>query len=440
MKIIKNLALALSCSILTIPAVLAKEVQVDRIEAIVNQEVILESDVKRMRLSVHKHYKNEQAAMPSDQELQKQIIDKLIDDRLQLQIAERIGLRINDAQLDQTIQEITKEQGLTVAQLQAKLEKEGESYSAFVDDVRQELTINEVRQMQVRRRINISDQEVNQMVEKLNEHGEKNTQFKFVHIMLRMSSNASVEEEKTLTKQANELISRIKNGEDMSNLAVKYSQGPRALEGGHWDWRTINEIPTLFADSFDDIKTKKGNIIGPIRSNMGLHIIEVVDKKGSSNVITTEVNARHILIKSNIILSDEKAKELLTQYRQEIIDGKASFAQLAREYSQDPGSAIKGGDLGWSNPSMYVPEFRDLALSLPIDKISQPFKTMHGWHILEVMNRRDSDTTEQATKQKAYSIIYRQRFPAEAAVWLNELREEAYIKIMDPDYMIKAVK
>ena len=131
---------------------------------------------------------------------------------------------------------------------------------------------------------------------------------------------------------------------------------------------------------------------------------------------------------------------ILSVVNEAMINGKANFAELARQYSQDPGSAIKGGELGWADPSMYVPEFRDLALSLPIREISQPFKTMHGWHILEVMDRRESDTTEQATKQKAYSILYRQRFPAEAAVWLNELREEAYIKIMNPDYIIKAEK
>lgn len=438
MKIIRNLILLLSCTTATLPAALAKNGQIDNIEAIVNQEVILASDIKRMRTTVLSHYENENTPLPSDQELQTQILDKLIDDTLQLQIADRIGLRINDAQLDQTIQQIAKEKGLTVSQLQSDIEGKGLSYAAFVDEVRNELTINETRQIQVRRRINISDQEVEQMVARLNDHGEKNTKFHFIHLMLRIPSDSSVQQQQEITEQANKLLERVKSGENISNLAVKYSQGPKALEGGDWGWRSIDEIPSVFADSFDDRKTQKGDIIGPVRSSVGLHIIEVVGKQGSANVTTTEVNARHILIKSNIILSDEKAKELLIDYRQEIISGKESFAELANEHSQDPGSAIKGGELGWADPSMYVPEFRDISLSLPIGEISQPFRTMHGWHILEVMDRRESDTTEQATKQKAYGILYKQRFPAEAYAWLNELRQEAYIKIMNPNYVMKA--
>jgi peptidyl-prolyl cis-trans isomerase SurA len=438
MKLIKTILLPFFCATLIAPQVVAESKPLDKIEAVVNQEVILSSDMTRMQQEIQTRYKESGKSLPEDGSIQKQILDKLIGDRLQLQIAQQMGLRISDVQLNQTLQQVATDKGLTLLQYQAQLTKAGESYNAFVDTVRDELTINEVRQIQIRRRINISDQEVDQMVKRLAEEGHKTTQFKFAHILLKVNGDAAIAEQQAIETKADELILKIKQGDDIASLAMNYSQGPKSLEGGDWGWRTIDEIPTLFAAVFDDINTKKGDVIGPFRSELGLHIIKILDKKGSQSVITVEVNARHILIKSNIILSDEKAEKLLNDYRQEILTGKSTFAELATKHSQDPGSAAKGGKLGWADPNMYVPEFRDVTLSLPIGEISEPFHTMHGWHILQVMERRESDTTEQATKQKAFAILFKQRFPAEVYAWMNEIRQEAYIKINNPDYIIKA--
>lgn len=438
MKLLKNILLPLVCATLIAPAlsVIAQNQPLDKIEAVVNQEVILSSDITRMQKDIESRYAKSGKKLPAHSELQKQILDKLITDHLQLQIADRIGLRINDAQLDQTLQQIAKDDGLTLTQYKEKLSKQGDSYAAYKDMIRNELTINEVRQIQVRRRINISDQEVEQMVLRLNKEGQKNTQFYFAHVMLRTSKSDSKDKQQLVIDKGDELAAKIKQGEDIQALAIEFSQGPKALEGGDWGWRTINEIPSLFADAFDDQKTQKGDLIGPFRTNMGIHLIKILDKKGSESVMTVEVKARHILIKSNIILSDEKAQQVLTKYRSDILDGSKTFAELANANSQDPGSAVKGGDLGWADPNMYVPEFRDLALEMPIGEISQPFHTMHGWHILQVMEKRESDTTEDATKQKAYGILFKQRFPAEVYAWMNEIRQEAYIKINNPDYIM----
>ncbi|MCW8994984.1 MAG: peptidylprolyl isomerase [Psychromonas sp.] len=438
MKLIKNILLPFIFSTLLIPQAFAQRKPIDKIEAVVNQEVILTSDLKRLEKQLKSRYKESGRSLPTGSDLQKQLLNKLIDDRLQLQIAQRIGLHINDAQLNQTLQQIAADKGVTLAQYQQQLEKNGDSYKAFVDSIRDELTINEIRQLQVRRRINISDQEVQQMVQHLNEQGRKNTQFHIAHILLKVDSDSSIEKQQAVEKQAKQLQKRLKNNEDIFSLASKYSQGPKALQGGDWGWNTIDEMPTLFANLFDDTKTKKGDLIGPFRSAIGYHLIKVLDKKGSQNVMTLEVNVRHILIKPNIILSDQKAEKLLTDYRQAILDGKETFAALAHAHSQDPGSAVNGGDLGWADPNIYVPEFRDLARSLAIGEISKPFRTMHGWHIMQVMKRRESDTTEQATKQKAYAILFKQRFPAEIYSWINEIRQEAYIKINNPNYIIEA--
>jgi len=438
MKIINTMLLSFFCVSVITSQAFAERQPLDKIEAVVNEDVILTSDLNRIEKEVKTRSQKNGQALPPEADLKKQLIDKLINDRLQLQIAERIGLRINDAQLQQTLQKIVEEKGLTLTQYQQQLESNGESYQAFVNNIRNELTINEVRQIQVRRRINISDLEVEQMVKRINEQGQKTTQFHFIHLLLKVDSNSSLSEQQAVDLRAKQLLAQIQQGADISSLASKYSQGPKALEGGDWGWMTINQMPTLFSDVFNDIKTQKNDIIGPFRSKIGIHIIKVLDKKGSQNVETVEVNARHILLKPNVVLSDEKAQALLSQYRQEIIDGSTTFAAVAEAHSQDPGSAVKGGELGWADPQMYVPEFRDLALSLPIGEVSKPFRTVHGWHLLQVMDKRKSDTTEQATKQKAYSIIFQQRFPAEAYSWLNEIRQEAYIKITNPDYILEA--
>ncbi|WP_166372045.1 peptidylprolyl isomerase SurA [Psychromonas sp. SA13A] len=414
----------------------AAEVQLDKIEAVVNKELILSSDMSNLKRDLITRYQDSGQTLPDPKNIDKQILDKLISDKLQLQIAERIGLRISDAQLDQTITEMAKKQNKTLNELRADIEASGTNYKAFVANIRDELTINEVRQVQVRRRINISDQEIQQVVDRIKEQGEQTTEFHFAHILLKLSPEASEEKRVAVTDEANSLVEKIENGADIKQLAIANSEGPKALEGGDWGWRKLDSIPSLFVDNLQE-SNKKGDIIGPFNTRMGVHIIQVLDKKGNDNVITEEVNARHILVKPTIILSDEKAKLLLTTLRQQILSGTKTFDELAKEYSQDPGSAVKGGELGWADPNMYVPEFRDLAQSQAIGEISQPFHTMHGWHILQVLDKRESDTTESATKQKAYSMLFRQRFPAEAYAWLNEIRQEAYIKINNPAYIIE---
>lgn len=435
MKLTKRFLSALIFASTLPQLALAAEVQIDKIEAVVNKELILSSDINNLKYDLINSYQESGQELPDPKSMDKQLLDKLISDRLQLQIAERIGLRISDAQLDQTIVEIAKKQNKTLTQMRADLENSGSNYNAFVDNVRDELTINEVRQVQVRRRINISDQEVQQVVDRINQEGKQTTEFHFAHILLKVSPDASPEKKLSVDQEATKLVDSIKNGVDIKKLAITNSEGPKALEGGDWGWRKMDAIPSLFVENIEETN-KTGDIIGPFNSKMGVHIIQILDKKGSENVMTEEVNARHILVKPSIILSDQKAKVLLEKLRQQILDGTKTFDQVAKEYSQDPGSAVKGGELGWADPNMYVPEFRDLAQSQAIGEISPPFHTMHGWHILQVIDKRQSDITENATKQKAYSMLFRQRFPAEAYAWLNEIRQEAYIKITNPAYII----
>lgn len=434
MKLTKRLlATVVLCSTIS-QTTTAAPVKLDNIEAIVNKELILKSDMAALKKEIKNRYKESNQPIPTD--FDKQIIDKLINDKLQLQVAEAIGLRISDVQLNQTIESIAEKQNKTLTELRDELEGLGINYNAYVDNIRNELTINEVRQVEVRKRIHLSEQEVEQMVKLINQQGQEATEFNFSHIMLKVTAKDSPEKKLSTDQKAQELVKEIKNGSDIKQLAIKNSEGPKAKEGGNWGWRKLDTMPSLFAAEIGD-ENKKGDVIGPFRSGNGVHIIKILDTKGNQSVMNEEVNARHILIKPNVILSDEKAKTLLTSLRKDIVDGKRNFTEVAKEYSQDPGSAVKGGDLGWADPKVYVPEFRDAALSQSIGEISQPFRTTHGWHILEVLKKRKSDVTEKVTKQKAYGILFNQRFPSEASAWLNEIRQQAYVKINNADYIFE---
>ena len=434
MKLTKRLiSTVILCSVISQIAT-AAQVQLDKIEAVVNKELILNSDLVNLKRDIVKRYQDNNQPIPAN--FDKQILDKLINDKLQLQVADSIGLRINDVQLNQTIENIAKKKNKTITQMRRELEDSGINYNAYVDNIRDELTINEVRQIEVRKRINLSDQEVEQMVKQINQQGEQKTEFRFAHIMLNVLSTDSPKKKLAVDQEAKQLIKKINNGANIKNLAITSSQGPKAKEGGDWGWRKLDAMPSLFAAEISD-DNQKGDVIGPFRSGRGVHIIQILDKRGNQSVMNEEVSARHILIKPSVILSDEKAKQLLVSLRKDILAGKKSFAEVAKQYSQDPGSAVKGGELGWADPKVYVPEFRDAALSQSIGELSQPFRTTHGWHILEVLKKRKSDVTEQVTKQKAYGILFNQRFPSEAAAWINEIRQQAYIKINNPDYIIE---
>jgi peptidyl-prolyl cis-trans isomerase SurA len=232
-----------------------------------------------------------------------------------------------------------------------------------------------------------------------------------------------------MAKLADNIVKKLNNGADFTTLALTYSKGPKALKGGNWGWMRKEEMPTIFADHI--ALENKGSIIGPFRSGIGYHILKIDDVKGLDSVSVTEVNARHILIKPSIILSDDGARKELNGFIREIKSGKAKFGDLAEQYSQDPGSASRKGELGYQTPDLYVPEFKNKIETLPVGQISQPFKTVHGWHIVEVLGRRQVDRTDAAMKNKAYRIIFNRKFNEESSAWIQELRASAYIEDLD---------
>ncbi|CAK3054938.1 chaperone SurA [Vibrio crassostreae] len=419
------IAVAAAC---TLSTSYAAPVELDSVKVIVNEGVILQSDIDASMKTLRANAKKSGQTLPSQDVLNEQVLEKLIIDTIQTQEAERIGVRIDDARLDQAIEGIAKDNNQTVVQLTASVAEEGLSYNAFREQVRKEIAASEARNALVRRRINILPAEVDNLADILAQETNATVQYKIGHIQLRFNDDQTKEE---LEAQAKDLVEELNSGKDFSTMAYTYSKGPKALQGGDWGWMRKEEMPTIFADQIK--MQNKGSIIGPFRSGVGFHILKIEDVKGLETVAVTEVNARHILIKPTVILSDDGAKEQLEEITRRVNAGEASFGDLAQQYSQDPGSAVQDGELGYQTPDLYVPEFKHQVETLPEGKISAPFKTVHGWHIVEVLDRREVDRTDSALKNKAYQILFNRKFNEEAGAWLQEVRASAFVEMVEDD-------
>ncbi|WP_105902335.1 peptidylprolyl isomerase SurA [Vibrio gangliei] len=408
-------------SLFTASASVAAPQAMDHVVAIVNDGVILQSDVNTALKTVQANAREKNQTLPDLDTLKEQVIEKLVLDEIQLQEAKRMGIQIDDQRLDQAIEGIAKDNQQTVDQMRAELQQQGITYPVFREQIRKEMAVSEARNAQVRRRVNISPSEVETLASMMAEQTTQNVEYKVSQIQLRFGDDKDATE-----REAQQLIERLNNGEDFSTLAYTYSKGPKALQGGDWGWMRKEEMPTIFADQ---ITTQgKGAIIGPFRSGVGFHIMKIDDVKGLQTVAVTEVNAQHILIKPSIILSDEGAKEELNGFIDEIQSGKRTFGELAQQYSQDTGSAVADGILGFQTPDSYVPEFKHQVETLPVGQISEPFKTVHGWHIVKVLERRTVDRTDSAMKNRAYQILFKRKFNEEASAWLQEIRASAYVE------------
>ena len=327
-----------------------------------------------------------------------------------------------------SITNIAQNQNLSVDQLRQAIAQDGLSYDDYRENVREELIVGEVRRANVRRRIYITPQEVNSLVELMNEQGAEQAEYNLGHILIGLPSEPDEEEVQDARARADRVLQLLRDGSDFAKIAITSSSGSNALEGGDMGWLNINSMPTLFAEAVQG--KSKDDLIGPIRSGAGFHILKIKDTRGIEKVTVEEVNSRHILIKPSIILSEEKAKERLETFREQVIAGDADFAELAKEHSEDPGSALKGGNLGWADPTMYVPAFQKALSNLEPGEYSQPIRSTHGWHLIQLEDRRFDDATEKRKEDKARQLIYSRKFKEESETWLREMRDAAYIEVL----------
>ncbi|MDE1220262.1 peptidylprolyl isomerase SurA [Vibrio aestuarianus] len=424
MKLWKHTLIGLVAT-LNIATASATPVELDRVAVIVNSGVILQSDINSAIKTLYINAKKNNQTLPDEKVLREQVIEKLIIDTVQQQEAERIGVRIDDNRLNEAINEIAKNNNQTIDELTTSVAAEDLTYAEFREQVRKEIAASEARNALVRRRVNILPAEVDNLADILAQETNATVQYKIGHIQLRFSDD---QDKTVVEKQAKELAEKLNQGADFSTMAYTYSKGPKALQGGDWGWMRKEEMPTIFADQIK--MQNKGTIIGPFRSGVGFHILKIEDVKGLETVAVTEVNARHILIKPTVILSDDGVQKELNEFIRRINAGEATFAELAQQYSQDPGSAAQNGELGYQTPDLYVPEFKHQVEVLPVGQISEPFKTVHGWHIVEVLDRREVDRTDSAIKNKAYRILFNRKFNEEASAWLQEMRASAFVEIL----------
>lgn len=424
MKLWKHTLIGLVAT-LNIATASATPVELDRVAVIVNSGVILQSDINSAIKTLYINAKKNNQTLPDEKVLREQVIEKLIIDTIQQQEAERIGVRIDDNRLNEAINEIAQNNNQTIDELTTSVAAEDLTYAEFREQVRKEIAASEARNALVRRRVNILPAEVDNLADILAQETNATVQYKIGHIQLRFSDD---QDKTVVEKQAKELAEKLNQGADFSTMAYTYSKGPKALQGGDWGWMRKEEMPTIFADQIK--MQNKGTIIGPFRSGVGFHILKIEDVKGLETVAVTEVNARHILIKPTVILSDDGVQKELNEFIRRINAGEATFAKLAQQYSQDPGSAAQDGELGYQTPDLYVPEFKHQVEILPVGQISEPFKTVHGWHIVEVLDRREVDRTDSAIKNKAYRILFNRKFNEEASAWLQEMRASAFVEIL----------
>ncbi|MGM0525050.1 MAG: peptidylprolyl isomerase SurA [Pseudomonadota bacterium] len=398
----------------------------DRVAVIVDEGVILQSQIDQMIQQIKNGNDFNSSNAPSDSVLETQVTERLILQELQLQLADRMGVEVGESQLEQALQEMASERNMTVEEMQQDVRDSGISWATFREQIKTQIITSQVERAAVQRRVSVTPQEINNLVELIDDNDETQTEYRLRQILVASSSDDTQEAREKAKQRADTILEILAEGNDFAELAIRSSSGSNALDGGDLGWMTENTMPTLFADV---VKGKEvGEVVGPIRSGVGFHILQVADKRGEETVEVEEVNARHILIKPSVILSDKRAQEMLNKFRDQVQSGEKTFAELAEEHSADPGSASRGGELGWSRPDSYAEQFKQKVQTLEQGVISEPFKSEFGWHIVEVTERRTMDATEENKKEKAYQMLFSRKYREELNTWQQEIRDRAFIR------------
>jgi peptidyl-prolyl cis-trans isomerase SurA len=403
----------------------AAPVEVDRIAAIVDNSIIMQSELSNRMASVKRQMGGQ---IPADSLLRPQVLERLILESIQLQMAERGGVQVSDQQLTDTVKRIAQQNGMTIDQFSQALEKDGLSYREAVEQIRTEMIISRVQKFQVNNRVQISQQDIDYFLASKAGQMAAEAEYRLSHILVSIPSQASASAIKLAEKKAQRIVADIRGGKDFRQQAITQSNGRNALKGGDLGWRKQAQLPSLFADAVTDLKL--GDTSDPIKSASGFHIIQLADKRGGSTLMVLQNKVRHILVMPNEIRSDRDAEERIKQVYKKLDNG-ADFAKLAKEYSDDPGSAASGGDLGWVNPGDMVPAFDRTMSEIEPGKLSKPFKSKFGWHILLVEERKETDLGEQVQRNQIQQMLQSRQFEEELPIWLRKIRSEAYVDIKE---------
>jgi len=429
-KIIATVVIA--CGITISSVAFAEAVWLDKVIVQVEEDVILESELQRRMVTVKHQLKTSNNEMPSEDVIKKQVLEQLIMESIQLQMANRAGIRISDSELNDAMERIAGENKITVTQMKDNIEKDKMSFALFREDIRNKILISRVRQGYVNQKIFVSDQEVDDILVLLENQGASTVQYHLRHLMLNLSESASPSEEDVVRAKIKNIQERFNNGEKFSQIVIAESDGSDALKGGDLGWRTIGQLPQLFAGSINNLEP--GQLSEPIRSANGLHLLQLEDKKGGlDKQMINEINLRHILIKESKIMTGAKAEAMLLQIRKDILNGETSFEEQAKVISEDLATASQGGDLGWAQPRAFQSLYGDKVNDLVEGEPSLPIKGSEGWYLVEKLGSRTTDQTEEVKRMRAQQILQKRKFDEEQESWLREIREQAYVKILDKE-------
>jgi len=396
----------------------------DGIVAVVNDEVITRYDLDARYDRTVQQLKARNIPLPARAVLEKQLLERMIDDRIQLEYAKQTGIRVDGPTLDKALNRIAAQNNMNLEQFRTALAKEGMAFNKFRDDIRDEIILQRLHERDVDSKVNVTEAEVDAYLENQAKQGQED-EYNFDHILIRIPEAATTEQIQQQRARAQKVLDELKKGADFAQLSASYSDASNALDGGNVGWRRGSQLPTPFADIL--AKMQPGQVSGIIRSSNGFHILKLVDKRGqNSKMVVQQTHVRHILIKTNELVSATDAKNRLLQIRERLLNG-ASFADMARQYSDDS-SADKGGDLGWVSPGETVPEFEHAMNALKPGEISQPVQTPFGFHLIEVLARRDQDVTKERQRLLARQALRERKIEAAREEWLRQLRDSAYVE------------
>jgi peptidyl-prolyl cis-trans isomerase SurA len=398
----------------------------DRVAAVVNDGIVLQSELDEQVTMIAERLRSQKLELPPQNVLRQQVLERLVLQEIQMQRANKAGLKVPDEALNSAMQDVAQRNNIPLSQLPEALQAQGIDYASYRDAMRKELTLTLLRQRDVLQRISVTPREVDQYLEKQKNAPEKSGEYNVSHILIAVPQAATPEQLDAADKRAAEVYSRAKGGEDFAKLAVAYSNSQTALEGGALGWRKGSELPTFLTDVIAHLKG--GEVSKPLRTPTGYHIIKLNETRGANEqVIVEQVHARHILMKPNELQDDATVRQKLSQIGDRIEKGE-DFAGLAKTTSEDPGSAAEGGDLGWTNPGTFVPEFEQVLSELKENEISQAFKSQFGWHLVQVLGRRKFDNTDELKRRHAAEAIRASHLDEETELWTRRLRDEAYVE------------
>ncbi|MBT5577171.1 MAG: molecular chaperone SurA [Porticoccaceae bacterium] len=401
----------------------------DKVIAIVDDDVVLQSELDQRLATVYAQIQQAGTQAPPQEVLSQQVLDQLISERLQLNIAYSAGVRITDEEVNAAMARVAQSNNLSMEEYVNQIHAAGQTVAIVREEIRNEITLVRVQQGKVMRRIRISPQELDNFLNSEEGRFLTSPDVNVGQILLAVPSSASTAEAELVLERAQSILDEINGGKDFRELAIANSADQSALKGGDLGWRKMAQLPGVFIDAVEDLQL--GEVSKPIRSGAGYHLLKLYERRGGGERLIEQHFARHILIKPNQIRDQETTLNELNALRERVIAGE-DFAELAKEFSEDPGSGLKGGELGWSTPGMFVPEFEQTMNTIALNEISAPFSSQFGWHILQVTDRRKQDFSSDIHRNRAENMLRQRKYEEELQVWMQEIRDEAFIEIKEP--------